>query len=128
MSFVTKLRAERSALPLQTAVLCMDCECVSNSRKDRCPVCGSRSLLGLAKIIGGAKLSSGAPRSGAEQERCFDVQIAINWKQILPRELSSALESINDLIGPWLACGQASCHIDVAPVLEARKAEGSQAA
>jgi hypothetical protein len=42
------------ALPLLDAVLCADCEIISNSRGDHCEVCGSRSLLSLARILGGS--------------------------------------------------------------------------
>jgi len=42
------------ALPLLEAVLCADCEIISNSRGDCCQVCGSRSLLSLARILGGS--------------------------------------------------------------------------
>lgn len=41
-------------LPLLDAVLCADCEMISNSRGDCCVVCGSRSLLNLARILGGS--------------------------------------------------------------------------
>ena len=42
-----------NAIPLQNAVLCADCEVVSDSRHETCVVCGSRSLLNLACILGG---------------------------------------------------------------------------
>ncbi len=42
-----------SSLPLQEAVLCADCEVISNSGGESCEVCGSRSLLSLGRILGG---------------------------------------------------------------------------
>ena len=45
--------AELSSLPLTEAVLCADCEIISNSAGDRCEICGSRSLLSLGRVLGG---------------------------------------------------------------------------
>lgn len=39
---------------LQNAVLCADCEVISDSPNDTCRVCGSHSLLSLSYILGGA--------------------------------------------------------------------------
>lgn len=111
----TKPPADLSAVPLQTAVLCVNCECVTGGRKDRCPVCGSPSLLSLARVIGGTLSSQHSEDSQRPQ---FDVEITIGWKRIQPSDLSEALKSITSLIGPWLMRGQASCHINVTPVRE----------
>ena len=42
-----------NAVPLQNAVLCAECEVVSDSPHDICMVCGSRSLFNIASIFGG---------------------------------------------------------------------------
>lgn len=42
-----------NAVYLQHAVLCADCDCVSDSPHDKCLVCGSRSLLNIARVLGG---------------------------------------------------------------------------
>ena len=42
-----------SSVPLLEAVLCADCEIISNSGGETCEVCGSRSLLSLGRILGG---------------------------------------------------------------------------
>lgn len=111
-----KQSSDLTAVPLQTAVLCVNCECVtSGGHMDRCPLCGSRALLNLAKVIGGADPSSG-PTEDDGQTR-YNVEIAIDWKQLQPSDLNGAVESISSLIGPWLVRGQASCHIDVSPAL-----------
>ncbi len=44
---------ELSSLRLLEAVLCADCEIISNSAGDRCEICGSRSLLSLGRVLGG---------------------------------------------------------------------------
>ena len=42
-----------NSLPLLEAVLCADCEIISNSGGEACEVCGSRSLLSLGRVLGG---------------------------------------------------------------------------
>jgi hypothetical protein len=42
-----------SSVSLLEAVLCADCEVISNSGGESCEVCGSRSLLSLGRILGG---------------------------------------------------------------------------
>jgi hypothetical protein len=42
-----------NAVALQNAVLCAECEVVSDSPHDTCLVCGSRSLFNIARIFGG---------------------------------------------------------------------------
>ena len=41
-------------MALSSAVFCLDCEVISNSRGDECRACKSRSLLSLARILGGS--------------------------------------------------------------------------
>jgi len=42
-----------SSVALVEAVLCADCEIISNSGGETCEVCGSRSLLSLGRVLGG---------------------------------------------------------------------------
>jgi len=48
-----KWGTELNSLPLLEAVLCADCEIISNSSGDHCEICGSRSLLSLGRVLGG---------------------------------------------------------------------------
>jgi len=43
-----------NSVPLMQAVLCADCECVSESRNDVCCVCGGGSLVHLGRLLGSA--------------------------------------------------------------------------
>lgn len=43
-----------SSIPLIEAVLCADCEMISDSAGENCLVCGSRSLLSIARVLGGS--------------------------------------------------------------------------
>jgi hypothetical protein len=39
------------AFPLARAVLCVNCDCVSNT-PDSCPECGSTALLNMGRLLG----------------------------------------------------------------------------
>jgi hypothetical protein len=43
-----------NSVPLLQAVLCADCECISESRTDVCGVCGGGSLVHLGRLLGSA--------------------------------------------------------------------------
>jgi len=43
-----------NAVALQSAVLCAECDCVSDSPHDKCLVCGSRSLFNISRVLGGS--------------------------------------------------------------------------
>ena len=42
-----------NAVALRNAVLCAECDVVSDSPHDRCLVCGSPSLVNIARMFGG---------------------------------------------------------------------------
>ncbi len=42
-----------NAIALENAVLCAECDVVSDSPHDTCLVCGSRSLFNIARMFGG---------------------------------------------------------------------------
>jgi hypothetical protein len=42
-----------NTVPLQNAVLCEECDVVSDSPHDVCMVCGSHSLFNIARVFGG---------------------------------------------------------------------------
>jgi len=44
---------ELNAVCLQNAVLCADCEVISDSSHDVCRICGGHALLSLARVLGG---------------------------------------------------------------------------
>lgn len=50
-------RRERGPNPevvsLERAVLCADCELITESTTDSCGICGSRALLDLSRTLGG---------------------------------------------------------------------------
>jgi len=60
------------SVPLSCAVLCVDCDRITISYNNACPVCGGKSLLNVAQILGGAlgpeRVSPSQPR--IEMIRC----------------------------------------------------------
>jgi hypothetical protein len=57
-ALVVKSAPERgrvlNAVALQNAVLCAECDVVSDSPHDQCLVCGSRSLFNISRMFGGS--------------------------------------------------------------------------
>jgi hypothetical protein len=49
-----QLKPGVNSVPLQKAVLCADCECITESRNEVCGVCGGRSLVNLGRLLGSA--------------------------------------------------------------------------
>ncbi len=119
-------QADSEAVPLHSAVLCINCECVSNGLSDECLVCGSRSLFSLARLLGGTELSHRARPS--EQVVLFDAEITISFNQIQPKDLSATVEAVASLLEPSLGRGRACFHIDVEPVARGGNAEVAKAA
>jgi len=46
----TKPLFNRSTIPLDHAVLCLDCSCVSDANRE-CPACSSRALMNLSAVL-----------------------------------------------------------------------------
>jgi hypothetical protein len=46
----TKSLSDRSAIPLDRAVLCLDCNCVSDANR-QCPACSSSALMNLSVVL-----------------------------------------------------------------------------
>jgi hypothetical protein len=103
-------------VPLQHAVLCTDCELVTSSHCDQCPVCGGHSLLSLAGMIGGRLVDYKHTRFHRQQLFLFDLRITIDMPQMDGGELSAAIEAISKLVAPKLGRNRASLHINVEPI------------
>ena len=76
---------------LQRAVLCADCEIISETKDGHCASCGSQALLGLSRVLGGSL------------QLCHSFRVS--------ESLSPAAESVrvpqfaSDLKRPAWACG-----------------------
>lgn len=106
---------EGDVLPLSNAVFCLDCEAISNSRGDECSVCKSRSVVSLARMLGGSLLAHRAQQLQDSESVLFDVTFTVELQQIHARDLSTTVERLTSVIGPRLARGQASFHVNVNP-------------
>lgn len=75
-----------SSVSLQEAVLCADCEVISNSGGENCEVCGSRSLLSLGRILGGCIGNNRAVMVDANHLRnSFTLMVSPNASTMLYR-------------------------------------------
>ena len=115
MHLATKKEGTPDAVPLQGAVLCVNCECVSSGRFDECPVCGSRQLLNIGQMLGGEPLSE-EPTPPTGDGVLFDLTISIGLKQMNSKDVNAAVDRISRLIAPRLGQGRACLHINVEPV------------
>ena len=106
--------SERSLIPIQNAVLCIDCEVVSASSNDKCPVCSSRSLYSLFRILGGT-LFERTEEFQEEQSQAvkYDLEITLKIKEMTARDLNDAISSINRIAMPRRNCLWESFHINV---------------
>jgi hypothetical protein len=102
-------------LPLWNAVFCLDCEVISGSRGDECPACKSRSLVNLARMLGGSLRAHRAQQS--HECELFDITIVVELQQMHAKDLSTTVERLTSVIGPKLAQEQASFHVNVKPAV-----------
>jgi hypothetical protein len=105
---------QQAAVPLQSAVLCVDCECITAASGTVCAVCGSHSLLNLARLVNG-RATAPTARERPVAPLLFDVQIAVELRQAQPSEMSNIVDEIVGQIEPWLNEGQGVCHVEMQP-------------
>ena len=115
----TESSPDIETVPLHSAVLCVDCESLSASRHDQCPVCGGHSLLVLARLLGGPLSAYRKETTGGEAVQ-FSVNIAITLDGMKAEEFSATVGGIASVLAPALGREAASFHIDVTPVVERR--------
>jgi hypothetical protein len=68
-----------NAVALQNAVLCAECDVVSDSPHDICLVCGSRSLFNIARIFGGNLPESRATRIETEAQGTMRAELVLSF-------------------------------------------------
>jgi len=112
-----------NALPLSNAVFCLDCEVISNSRSEECSACKSRSVVSLARMLGGSLRTH---RSLQEHEGVlFDITMTVELEQMHAKDVSATIERITTVIAPKLAREGATFHVSVKPRLEKADVQGS---
>jgi len=115
MPDLIKSRLDAGGLPLWNAVFCLDCEVISNSRGDECSVCNGRSLVSLARILGGSLFAHREQLSQEGEHALFDITVTVELRQMDAKDLTTMLERLTSVIGPRLAREQAMFHVDVKP-------------
>jgi hypothetical protein len=109
---------EPDVVPLCYAVFCLDCESISNTPRDECPSCKSRSLVSLSRMLGGSILEQQSNRLGQCASLSFDITITVGLQQMHAEDLNTALERLSHMVGPRLGRARASVHIDVEPKVD----------
>src|ERR1700724_1883054 len=80
-----------NAVSLQNAVLCAECDVVSDSPHDICLVCGSHSLFNVARIFGGKLPKERASLVAREEGEISSPEVVIPFpKPHRPRRRASA--------------------------------------
>ncbi len=80
-----KLQPHLDSVALENAVLCADCEIISNSGGENCEICGSRSLLSLGRVLGGGLVSERARIVDAPEHSGFTVLVNAGASMSLQR-------------------------------------------
>jgi hypothetical protein len=105
---------DRDFISMQSAVLCVDCEFVTTSSNDRCPVCGSRSLFSLFRILGGTLSDR---KTGLKEERGegvkYNLEVTFKMKKMTARDLNDAIASVDRLTMTGRGYLLESFHINV---------------
>ena len=113
----TRNHLDAGVVPLWNAVFCLDCEVISSSQGQECPACKSRSLVSLARMLGGSLLAHRAQHLQGREGGLFDITITIELQQMHAKSLSTTVERLTSVIGPKLALDRASFHIHVKPAV-----------
>lgn len=113
-----KQRGERkqdlNSVPLVTAVLCVDCETISDSPHDKCLVCGSNSLFNLRRMLDGNLPHEPELNDSAK----YNLEITARVSGISGNDLSHTTQSISRLLASNQSRTWDSFHVHVEPVLE----------
>ena len=70
-----------NAVALQNAVLCADCDVVSDSPHDRCMVCGSPSLVNISHMLGGSLPKDRATLIETQTPRPTRVEVVLTFRR-----------------------------------------------
>ncbi|HEX9137633.1 MAG TPA: hypothetical protein VF905_11920 [Nitrospirota bacterium] len=119
-----KNRLDAGGLPLWNAVFCLDCEVISNSRGDECTVCNGRSLVSLARLLGGSLFAHREQLSQEGEHVLFDITMTVELRQVDAKDLTTTLERLTSVVGPKLAREQAMFHVDERPAPDRLRSQG----
>jgi hypothetical protein len=87
-----------NTVPLGNAVFCVNCEMISDSTHDLCTVCGSRSLVGLFRVLGGTlRKRSSEPIAELPKTVKYHLELSVDAHEISARDLNHAIELLSHL-------------------------------
>ncbi len=105
---------ELNTVPLVNAVLCADCETISNSPHDECLVCGSNSLFNLRRVLDGTVNHE----SKLAHTVKYDLEITARVSGISGNDVSQTTEAIVHLLASNESGGWESLHVKLEPIPE----------
>ena len=110
-----------SHITLVNAVLCVDCEIVSNSPYQVCSACGSRSLVSLQRILGGSVRSNCAKVTANGKSIKYNLELTVKAYEVDAADLNRVIDSITHLseMDDKVEC----LHLNVESVFENAKAK-----
>ena len=114
----TRNHLDAGVLPLWNAVFCLDCEAITSSRGDECLACKSRSLVRLARMLGGSLLAHRAQHFQEWEGGLFDITFTVELQEMHAKDLSTTVERLTSVIGPELGRDRASFHVNVKPAAD----------
>ena len=89
-----------NAVALQNAVLCAECDVVSDRPHDTCLVCGSRSLFNIARMFGGNLPKDRATLVVRESREMKPRESVLRFPKPLRLRRKATLISANALVAP----------------------------
>ncbi len=108
----------REFIPIANAVLCLDCEAISQSRSGECIACQGHSLVSLARLLSGRLLDHRVTSIPPKEGSLFDISITLELKHLQAKDLNAVVESLDNLIESRHKPCHASCHLDVQPSID----------
>ena len=108
-----------TTVPLQSAVLCMDCETISNSPHDECPACGSRSLWNLSRIMGGTLTQ---PDFRSTESPCvttrYNLELTLRLPGATAKEVNQVTRDVTESLNHLVTPDAARLHLHVESIAE----------
>lgn len=89
-----------NAVALQNAVLCAECDVVSDSPHDHCLVCGSRSLFNISRMLGGTLPKDRAGLVGPQPVEMKPREIVVVFPKPHRLRKKATLIAANALVAP----------------------------
>lgn len=99
-----------STVSLHNAVFCVDCETISNSPHDICTVCGSPSLIGLFKLLGGTLRQHGDQPKSVR----YHLELEVDAQEVSAYDLNRAIDLATSLAAAGAVIKK--LHVEVEPV------------